>query len=61
MIEDPNGTMVEFCVTTGKFSAADAELAKKAVLTDDIEERPEKAKMQFHRTTVKPPVHLRED
>lgn len=59
--EDPNGTLVEFCVTTGKFSAADAEEAKRAVLSDDIEERLHKGTMELHRTTVKPPAHLRED
>ncbi|MBW2282648.1 MAG: VOC family protein [Deltaproteobacteria bacterium] len=60
-VEDPNGTLVEFCVTTAEFDAADAELAKQAVLSDDIELREAKADVQFHRTTVKPPVHLGQD
>ena len=33
---DPNGTLVEYCVTTGVFTAEDKELALKAVTSDDV-------------------------
>ncbi len=34
---DPNGTMVEFCTTTGTFTAADRERALAALTRDDLE------------------------
>ena len=33
---DPNGTLVEYCVTTGQFTQADKDLALKAVTSDDV-------------------------
>ena len=33
---DPNGTLVEYCVTTGQFTQADKELALKAVTSNDV-------------------------
>ena len=35
-VNDPNGIMVEFCVTTKAFSAADAQRALEAVHSDDL-------------------------
>jgi catechol 2,3-dioxygenase-like lactoylglutathione lyase family enzyme len=46
---DPNGTMVEYCVTTGQFTAADREEAIKAVTSDDVaRSRPPKS-IQMHK------------
>jgi catechol 2,3-dioxygenase-like lactoylglutathione lyase family enzyme len=45
---DPNGTMVEYCVTTGTFTAEDRELALKAVTSDDVpQSRPPKSIQMF--------------
>jgi catechol 2,3-dioxygenase-like lactoylglutathione lyase family enzyme len=46
---DPNGTLVEYCVTTGTFTAEDREIALKAVTSDDVpHSRPPKS-MQMHK------------
>lgn len=37
---DPNGVMVEFCVTTEAFSAQDKAKAIKALTSDDLEDDP---------------------
>ncbi|MBL9098876.1 MAG: VOC family protein [Alphaproteobacteria bacterium] len=45
---DPNGTMVEYCVTTGQFTAEDREIAIKAVTSDDVQQsRPPKSIQMF--------------
>ena len=45
---DPNGTMVEYCVTTGQFTAEDRELAIKAVTSNDVpQSRPPKSIQMF--------------
>ncbi|MDJ0787958.1 MAG: VOC family protein [Myxococcota bacterium] len=36
--KDPNGTLVEFCVTTGRFDAADRDRALAALERDDLEQ-----------------------
>lgn len=41
---DPNGTLVEYCVTVGEFTEADKELALKAVTSNDVpQSRPPKS------------------
>jgi len=54
---DPNGTLVEFCVTTAPFDEDSRERARRAVRSDDLE-WDRQAKVVFHRTTAKP-VHER--
>jgi len=54
---DPNGTLVEFCRTTGEFNDADRALAREAITRDDLEFADAKPKIQFHKTEKKP-VHL---
>jgi catechol 2,3-dioxygenase-like lactoylglutathione lyase family enzyme len=56
---DPGGTLVEFCTTTGEFSAADRELALKAVTSDDIERAAPPKKIEVHRAE-KAPAHTRD-
>lgn len=53
---DPNGTLVEFCTTRRAFSAADREIARRALSTDDLA-RVEPKKVSFHKAGV-PPAHL---
>lgn len=46
---DPNGTLVEYCVTVGEFTQADKELALKAVTSNDVpHSRPPKS-IQVHK------------
>ena len=52
---DPNGTLVEFCLTTAEFTDEDARIAREAILRDDFDFSKEPA-IQFHRTDQKP-VH----
>jgi len=52
---DPNGTLVEFCLTTGQFTEEDARIAREALLRDDLDFSQEPT-IQFHRTKKKP-VH----
>jgi catechol 2,3-dioxygenase-like lactoylglutathione lyase family enzyme len=45
---DPNGTLVEYCVTTGVFTQADKELALKAVTSNDVQHsKPPKSMQMF--------------
>jgi hypothetical protein len=45
---DPNGTMVEYCVTTGVFTEEDRETALKAVTSDEIKpSKPPKSMQVF--------------
>ncbi len=50
--KDPNGNMVEFCVTTGAFSADDRELALKALTSDQISHSAPPASIEVHRATI---------
>ena len=50
--KDPNGNMVEFCVTTGAFSSEDRELALKALTSDRISHSAPPASIKVHRATV---------
>lgn len=45
---DPNGTMVEFCTTTGEFSDADRREALAALERDDMPFSTPPAKIEFH-------------
>lgn len=45
---DPNGNMVEFCVTTGDFDAADRERALAALDETEFKPSPPPAKVQPH-------------
>ena len=48
---DPNGILVEFCVTTGSFNAADRQAALTALTAEDPEFSPPPASIEF----IKPP------
>ena len=50
--KDPNGNMVEFCVTTGTFSTEDRELALKAITSDQISHSAPPASIEINRATV---------
>lgn len=50
--KDPNGNIVEFCVTTAAFSAEDRELALKALTSDQISHSAAPASIKVHRVTV---------
>lgn len=52
---DPNGTLVEWCVTTGSFDEADRARALRA-LTQNVELDVGKVKIEHHRAE-RPPVH----
>ena len=39
-VDDPNGIMVEFCLTTAAFSAEDRAIALKAVTSDELPDSP---------------------
>ncbi len=47
--KDPNGTLVEFCLTTAAFSAADRERAHEALARDDLPLSPEPAHVKVRR------------
>lgn len=53
---DPNGTLVEFCTTTGAFDAEDREKALRALTSDDLE-LVEPKSVHFHKSKHRP-VHL---
>jgi catechol 2,3-dioxygenase-like lactoylglutathione lyase family enzyme len=55
--KDPDGTLVEFCTTTGEFTEEDAAIAHRALTSDDLEFGAEPV-VQVHRTT-RSPVHER--
>ena len=57
--KDPDGTMVEFCITTAEFSAEDRETAKHALESDDLEFGDEPI-ISVHKTTAEP-VHEQAD
>jgi catechol 2,3-dioxygenase-like lactoylglutathione lyase family enzyme len=46
---DPNGTLVEYCVTTGQFTAEDREIALKAVTSNDVPASKPPKSMQMHK------------
>ena len=50
--KDPNGNMVEFCVTTSGFSAEDRELALKALTSNQISHSKPPASIEIHRPRV---------
>ena len=47
--KDPNGNMVEFCVTTGAFSAEDRDLALKALTSNQVSHSEPPASVEIHR------------
>jgi catechol 2,3-dioxygenase-like lactoylglutathione lyase family enzyme len=53
---DPDGTMVEFCLTTGEFSDDDKDIARKALTSDELPDSKEPT-IQFHKTENKS-IHL---
>jgi catechol 2,3-dioxygenase-like lactoylglutathione lyase family enzyme len=54
---DPNGTLVEFCITTAEFSEEDAETARR-MLADPNPKRTEPPAVKLHRAKGKP-LHAR--
>ncbi|MBI1262829.1 MAG: VOC family protein [Rhizobiales bacterium] len=48
---DPNGTLVEYCVTTGAFTPADRERALTAVTSDDLEHSAPPASFMVHKAS----------
>jgi hypothetical protein len=50
---DPNGTLVEYCVTTGAFTEEDARMALKAVVSDDLPPSPPPKSIVMHKSTAK--------
>ena len=54
---DPGGTLVEFCVTTGEFSAEDRELAHRALTSDDLDFS-DPPVVKVHRSPAEP-IHAR--
>ena len=48
--EDPNGNMVEFCLTTGSFTDADRERALAALQSNDLDHSAPPASIQLHKT-----------
>ena len=46
--KDPNDNLVEFCVTTGEFSAADRERALAALASDELEFSQGPAAIEVH-------------
>ena len=54
---DPGGTLVEFCTTLRPFTEKDAEIAHRALTSDDFEFSSEPG-VQVHKTAVAP-VHER--
>jgi catechol 2,3-dioxygenase-like lactoylglutathione lyase family enzyme len=55
--QDPNGTLVEFCVTTGEFTDADRVDAREALTRDDLPRADEKPVVKIHKSERKP-AHL---
>lgn len=47
--KDPNGNMVEFCLTTGSFTAADRQLALDALGASEMAFSAPPAKMEVHK------------
>jgi catechol 2,3-dioxygenase-like lactoylglutathione lyase family enzyme len=57
---DPNGTLTEFCLSTGEFSEEDREIARRAVWSDDFEMRSAPPKFVNYKAEVAP-LHTRID
>lgn len=49
---DPNGTMVEYCVTTGQFTQADKDEALKAVTSNDVPHSKPPKSIQIHKASA---------
>ncbi len=47
--KDPNGNLVEFCLTTGSFNDADRERAIAALASDELPFSEPPAKVEFHK------------
>lgn len=50
--KDPNGTLVEFCITTGEFTEEDHLRAKAAIHSNDLEHSAPPKDVQFHQAKV---------
>ena len=48
---DPNGTMVEYCVTTGVFTQADRDRAIAALTTNDLPHSAPPKSLQHHKAS----------
>jgi catechol 2,3-dioxygenase-like lactoylglutathione lyase family enzyme len=55
---DPNGTLVEFCVTTAPFDERSRARARKAVVSDEIDFDSDPT-VTFHKTELEP-IHVRQ-
>jgi len=55
---DPNGTMVEFCVTTGEFDEQDRRFAREMVTAKEPKLNPKEPLIKQHKTEVEP-IHKR--
>ena len=53
---DPNGTLVEFCVTLEAFGPADRQQAREALTRDEMPTS-EAPTVEFHRTERERPIH----
>ncbi len=49
---DPNGTMVEYCVTTGQFTQADKDEALKALASNDVPHSKPPKSIQVHKASA---------
>ena len=52
--KDPNDNLVEFCLTTGSFTADDRETALKAIESDDLPFSTPPGKIESHPATKRP-------
>ncbi|MEE4300790.1 MAG: hypothetical protein V2J24_15230, partial [Pseudomonadales bacterium] len=50
--KDPNGNMVEFCLTTGSFDAADRERALAALASNELDFSEPPGGMDMHPATA---------
>ncbi|MBP6014075.1 MAG: VOC family protein [Alphaproteobacteria bacterium] len=48
---DPNGTMVEYCVTTGQFTKADKDEALRAVTSNEVPHSKPPKSIQIHKAS----------
>lgn len=53
---DPNGTLVEYCVTTGTFTDEDRRLALRAVVSDDLPSSPPPKSIFIHKARAGKPA-----
>ncbi|MCG8590969.1 MAG: VOC family protein [Proteobacteria bacterium] len=51
---DPNGTMVEFCVTTAEFTGEDASRAREALTRDDLAQSAPPKNLEWFKTELAP-------